>query len=474
MYSGNSICSYYARWSGDDGHEPSPRTLIAALVSDYSVRNHQTLAVPDSPYGSAPSLEVGGTGLTVSAAPTGGRGTLEYRAAAGSACTVAPSSGAVTPGASRGTCAVEARWGSVSNYNPSPWTGLVSVAVTGSSQVAPTIVPAAPWGAGPFAARSPAALAGTVSGGGGGGSLEYRTTTAGVCSVNAATGAVTLETPGTCSVQVRWDGDGTREPSSWAVLGSLSLTTAAQTLVPPPSLPYGPSPSLVHGGGLLTVYRLPAEGTGALGFRSADESVCSVDAATGTASWAGKGSCVVEARWAGDAAVSPSPWTRFATVPAYGSAQAAPSASSPYGPVPSLAVGSSELPLVAAPSGGAGALEFRTASPSGVCSVDAATGTVTSGDSAGACAVEARWAGDATRAPSPWAGLATVDVRLPHGAAPSFLVLAEDPDPAVSTPPAGGPGAAGWRAAGGSACSVDASTGYVLLGKPGSCVVESR
>ena len=74
-----------------------------------------------------PTLVTGGTQIVVSA-PGGGHGTLSYRSATGTICTVDPTTGTITARLN-GDCTIEAKWGGNASYQASAWGAVQTITI---------------------------------------------------------------------------------------------------------------------------------------------------------------------------------------------------------------------------------------------------------------------------------------------------------------------------------------------------------
>ena len=90
------------------------------------VKATQSAPTASSVYGT-PTLVTGGTQVVVSA-PTGGHGTLSYRSATGTICTVDTGSGTITARLN-GNCTIEAKWGGDATYEASAWGVVQTIAI---------------------------------------------------------------------------------------------------------------------------------------------------------------------------------------------------------------------------------------------------------------------------------------------------------------------------------------------------------
>ena len=89
---------------------------------------------PTKPYGTSPTLEYGGSDLSLVNAPSGGgrQGTLTYRSTNIGICTV-NNAGTISV-AGVGDCVIEARWGGSEQTPPSRWVAARAITVTGLTQ----------------------------------------------------------------------------------------------------------------------------------------------------------------------------------------------------------------------------------------------------------------------------------------------------------------------------------------------------
>ena len=121
-------CRVQLRHYGNADYQASDWS--AETVVTISKATQTAFVWPASPYGATPVLTAGGSNLALDtnvAMPTasvtdGAEGAIEYRAKDSTKCTVASSTGIISPPATAsGGCTVQARYGSTSNYNESQW-----------------------------------------------------------------------------------------------------------------------------------------------------------------------------------------------------------------------------------------------------------------------------------------------------------------------------------------------------------------
>ncbi len=239
---GSTSCSF--KGTGD----PDERTLIASSqgtcqvravsvrddyqawlspITDIQVKEGQSpVVVPNDPYGSNPSMAVLETLAAVSF-PSGGYGTLEYRSADATICTVA-TNGQVT-GVGAGTCTVQVRWPGDDTYVFTPWADFLIVEVDKGNQI--LTAPTNPYGANPYICRDADGSADAASKvlnivnapTGGATTLEYTVNTNTGCSINSSTGELKYwwGSNTTCTVRARWRADTNYNESSWVQIASV-------------------------------------------------------------------------------------------------------------------------------------------------------------------------------------------------------------------------------------------------------------
>ena len=213
------VCVVEARFAGDNEYATSPWTIIAAInVAKDTGKTPQTLTPSVDPYGSSPSLVVGGSALQISKEPAGGHGGVEYQTTTGTVCQVHINSGAVSA-LTVGPCAIQARFAGDSTYQASNWVHLITINVKKGAQT-PTTYPN-PYGPNPLLTVGGSKLS-IISPPLGTGTLRYKVTT-GHCSVSATTGQITPVSQGLCVVQARFGGSRDYHPSSWIEIVRISV-----------------------------------------------------------------------------------------------------------------------------------------------------------------------------------------------------------------------------------------------------------
>ena len=123
-------------------------------------------------------------------------------------------------------------------------------------------------------------------------------TTSSACSVDASTGALTIDGAGDCEVKVTATspGRGDQEESF-----TVTIAKASQPALAWPTEPYGSlSPKLNEATGTLALVNPPTGGHGAVNYTSSDPSKCTVDSDTGTVTWVEAGNCWINAEFVGN------------------------------------------------------------------------------------------------------------------------------------------------------------------------------
>ena len=212
-------------------------------------------------------------------APTGAQGTLSYAAAPAEVCTVNATSGALTLDGV-GDCAVTATAEETANYiqatadftvtvdkGEQPLTGFgYSPATVNFGDAAPTLT--APTGAQ--------------------GTLSYAATPAEVCTVNATSGALTLDGLGECVVTA------TAEETANYIQATDDFTvTVAKG--EQPLTGFGYSPATVNFGDAAPTLTAHTGAQGTLSYAATPAEVCTVNPSTGALALVGTGTCTITA-----------------------------------------------------------------------------------------------------------------------------------------------------------------------------------
>ena len=293
------------------------------------------------------------------------------------------------------------------------------------------------------------------------------------CSIDSNTRVISYTTVDDCTITAHAAQTGYVEKTQDFTVSSVGIGDQSP---PSSSSAYGTSATLrANGSGILPTEVLTGHGALEYQIKTGSETYCSINASTGevTANTAGIGNvCEVQARFAGNTNYNPSNYGDIGSITIIEGSQTPIAASDVYGASPTVSRGST-LDVVTEPTGGQGALEYRSGmAGNGACSVDTTTGQIT-GSLNGNCVVEARWAGNTNYDASDWSVVQTITVGaglLSIDTLPSFTgTLAVGgsltPSAPVSTPA----GTASYALADGETnCTLDsASTGQVT----GSSVV---
>ncbi|MEN9731593.1 MAG: hypothetical protein RL488_903, partial [Actinomycetota bacterium] len=327
------------------------------------------------------SVTIGATtGITVSASGGGGTGTATSSTFASgdtSVCTVNATTGVVTV-LTAGACVITATRTGGTNYNDA--TSSVTITIAKTAQA--TVVATANRTTGTYGDGLTYSVTG--SGGSGTGSFSYASNSASVCSVDSASGVVTILTAGTCSITATKASDASYATGSGTA--TITIAKASQSAIiasvdnAAPAYTENPwaTAQVSYTGG---------SSTGAVTYSTTNTTICSVDSATGLVTDIAKGKCIVTVSIAADSnynAASASVTIRFGKLD-----QAAVTASSTR---TSVVYGAGSSITVSLTGGsGTGSISFATSSAN--CSVNASTGVVTY-TNVGDCVITATKAGD--------------------------------------------------------------------------------
>ena len=257
-------------------------------------------------------------------------------------------------------------------------------------------------------------------------SVNYAYAADGDCTVDGATGILTLTGAGSCEVTLSASRSGYQ-----GVEESHTVTIAKKTQTAPdaPENPYGGVLSLAVGKSI-PIINAPEGGVGSLEYSTVDDTKCTVET-DGTVTGAGAGTCTIQIVWSGDDDHAPtSAQNLVAALPIVATSNDAAAAltEAAYGASPDLVVGGTPLAVASAPTPGVGqtgAPEYRTGTPD-KCSVDSGTGAIT-GLKAGECRIQVRHVGSAVVAATDWSGDLTLtvgkgavpDIANPYGTSPT-------------------------------------------------------
>ena len=324
--------------------------------------------------------------------PTDGQGSLSYSATG--SCTVEASIGEVTAAAS-GTdaCVVKVKWSGDDNYAQSNEVTLATIEVSaaGNNHTDPV------WDNAPYTGQKVGvtvdianAIPVTNSG-----VLEYRGLSRDICTIDAASGALSGVAAGECMVGARFMGGGGKLPSDWA---STTVTVAKGDH---PALvsnnPYGASPKISVDEILAIVN--PPEGKGAATY-SISSGGCTVGEDGTVTAGSSAENCVVQVAFAGDENYEALAAADLATIVVVAEEiQTIAIDEKPYGEEPSLGI-MGTLSLVNGATASAGGTISYGTGDANICTVDASTGEIT-GVAMGECVISVSAAAVAAADPEP-------------------------------------------------------------------------
>ena len=437
---GAGECVVTATAESTDNYNPAMADFTVTVA-----KGEQTL----TGFGYRPATVNFGDAAPTVTAPTGAEGPLSYAATPAEVCTVNATSGALTL-AGAGECVVTATAESTDNYNPAMADFTVTVAkgeqtLTGFLYTPATVNfgDAAPTLTAPTGAEGP---------------LSYAATPAEVCTVNATSGALTLAGAGECVVTA------TAEETANYIQATADFTvTVAKGEQILTGFLY--TPTTVNFGDAAPTLTAPTGAEGPLSYAATPAEVCTVNATSGALTLAGAGECVVTAT-AEETANYIQATADFTVTVAKGDQTLAG-----FGYSPATVTFGDAAPTLTAP-GEARTTVSYTATPPGVCTVNATSGALTLAG-AGECVVTAT-AEETANYIQATADF-TVTVAKGEQILTGFLytpatVTFGGPAPTV-TPPTGVQTTLSYMAAPVEVCTVDMSTGAMTLAGVGECVV---
>ncbi|MDR2012015.1 MAG: hypothetical protein LBQ20_03015, partial [Rhodanobacter sp.] len=314
--------------------------------------------------------------------------------------------------------------------------------------------------------------------------IVYSSTTSGVCTVDASTGDVTMVTTGTCTIAADQPGDATYVAAA-EVTQSVQITSAggatAQTITFDAQIPA--SQTFAVGG---TFPLNPAASTSsglAIVYSSTTSGVCTVDASTGDVTMVALGTCTIAADQPGDATYAAAVQvTQSVQITSAGGATAQTITFGVQARTNQTFIAGGTFSLSPAASASSGLAIVYSSTTSGVCTVDASTGDVTM-VTTGTCTIAADQPGDATYAA---AAEVTQSVQIVSAGGTTAQTITFDAQtPASQTFAAGGtfslsPAASAssglaivYSSTTSGVCTVNASTGLVMMVTTGTCTIAA-
>ena len=419
-------------------------------TADFTV----TVAKAEQPltgFGYSPATVNFGDAAPTLTAPTGAQGTLSYAATPAEVCTVNATSGALTLDGA-GDCVVTATAEETANYNQATADFTVTVAkgeqpLTGFAYSSATVM---------FGDPAPTVTAPT----GAQGTLSYAATPSEVCTVNATSGALTLDGAGDCVVTATAE-----ETANYnQVTADFTVTVAKGEQ---PLTDFGYSPASLAFGDTAPTLTAPTGAQTTLSYAAAPAEVCTVNATSGALTLDGVGDCVVTAT-AEETANHNQATADFTVTVAKGEQPL-----TGFGYSPATVNFGDAAPTLTAPTGAQGTLSYA-ATPAEVCTVNATSGALTL-DGAGDCVVTA------TAEETANYNQATADftVTVAKGEQPltgfgysPATVNFGDAAPTL-TAPTGAQGTLSYTATPAEVCTVNATSGALTLDGAGDCVVTA-
>lgn len=208
--------------------------------------------------------------------------------------------------------------------------------------------------------------------------VTYESTTQGVCTIDATSGAVTVLKTGTCTIVISQPGNEQYAPAAPVTQNiTVSAGLTQQTIG------FAAAPALsLHG--TATVSATASSGL-SVTYSSTTPAVCTVNAATGAVTDLTEGTCTIAADQAGNATYAPAPQVAQSLTVVVSREQTIT-----FDVEPTLTVGSSATVKATASSGLS--VTYGSTTPT-ICSVIASTGAVT-GIAEGTCTITADQAGN--------------------------------------------------------------------------------
>jgi hypothetical protein len=320
-------------------------------------------------YGSATQITVTGSGGS-------GTGSFSYASSTTGICTINASTGVIAI-VTAGDCVLTATKAADTNYNSA--SGSVTITIAKASQA--TATASATRTTSTYADGSSNTIA--LSGGSGTGSTSFATTTASVCSIDSATGFLTVLTAGTCSITATKAADTNYLVATASITITISKATQA-TLTASSS----PSNTTYGSATVVTISGTGGSGTGAVSYASTTASVCSVNASTGVITIVTAGTCSVTSTKAAD--------TNYNVATASTSVVIAKATQATLTLTPanaSVVFGDGQSANVTVGGGSGNGSVTYASNSTGICSVNASTGAVTI-LTAGTCSITATKATD--------------------------------------------------------------------------------
>ena len=281
MTSGTTACVVHYNQAGNGSWNPAPEvteTTNATLAAQATLTAVAT-----------PSTVVYGNTSTLSTTGGSGTGAVTYGVGTSTGCSVNGTTLSVINAS--GTCAVTATKAADSNYN-SATSAPITVTLQKATQAALTVT-----GLPVNAFYGQAGITAGTSGGSGTGLVSYGAGASTACSVDSASGAVTItNASGTCSITATKAAD-TNYNSATSGAVTIVIGKADQAALTVTGLPA----SAAYGQTGIVAGTSGGSGTGAVTFSASGSTACSVNATTGAVTITlGTGTCSITATKAAD------------------------------------------------------------------------------------------------------------------------------------------------------------------------------
>lgn len=453
-------CIVEANQPGDATFAAAPQIQQSFIVgSPAPSLSDQTIAYTSTPPASATA---GGPAYAVTAAASSGL-PVTFAAAPSSAgvCSV---SGSTVSFAGPGTCTITADQSGSASYNPAPQAQQSFAVGRASQAISFASTPPVPAAVGDpdytVVANASSGLAVTFA---------AAPSSAGICTVSGSN--VSLVGSGTCTIVASQAGNAVYDPAA-PVQQAFTVGAGAPTLSPQ-TIAFtstAPSPALVGG----TAYTVVAGASSGLPvvFTAAPASagICSVSGST--VSFAGAGTCTIDANQSGSASYEPAPQVQqsFSVATPPPAAQTIGFTSS----APASAVYGGPSYTVSATATSGLAVSFSAApSSSGVCAVSGSSVSIVG---AGTCTVRANQAGNAS-----WQAAPQVRQTFTVARASQTIAITSTPPPVdkrsppytiTATSTSGLPVTFSIAASSTDNCSISGAT--ITFKKQGDCVVNAN
>jgi outer membrane protein OmpA-like peptidoglycan-associated protein len=455
-----------------DANQTGDAAYTAATQVQQSVADLVTAQVINFTNTPPSTLYVNGTYVvTATGGASGNPVTLTVDGTSTSGCTIDAATGVVTLAPPVGTCVIDANQAGNAAYGAA-----AQVQQSVSDTSTPQVIDFTNTPPSPLYVNGTYTVTATGGASGNPVTLTVDGTSTSGCTIDAATGVVTLSAPaGTCVIDANQAGNAAYGAASQVQQSVVSESVTAQVIHFTDSPPTHPA--------IGSTFVVTATG-GASGnpvifsVDAASTSGCTIDPATGVVTLSPPaGTCVIDANQAGDAAYSTAALVQQLVVSYSVIAQLITFTNTP--PThPSL--GSTyTVTATGGASGNPVVFSVDAASTSG-CTIDPATGVVTLSPPAGTCVIDANQAGNAAYGAAAQVQQSVSDTSTPQvinftNTPPTHPSLGSTYTVTATGGASGNPVIFSVDASSTSGCTIDASTGVVTLSAPaGTCVIDAN